>query len=220
MADKVELLREIAHLERINADHLEEIIRLQAILTSEQEKTAQYSQQIDEMTDFLADYGLQWVGGPGPAHTPLFPRGPTNMDDFMERIAALNAMADAAPTCETVNGVTRLCRPSLRIRFADNGFSVNDGDLRPYDHPLSSEFFKDIMDGFFPVEFKAEYPEGVTLVIDDQRNIELFKGEARRLIDSSRREKCPEWKAEIGKGVGQLKVRFGDGKETFVRYDG
>jgi hypothetical protein len=38
MGDKVDVLREIAHLERIAADQLEEIIRIQTILTAEQEK--------------------------------------------------------------------------------------------------------------------------------------------------------------------------------------
>jgi hypothetical protein len=217
MSEKMTLLREIARLERTAADRLDEIIRLQVILTAEQEKTTQYSQQIDEMTDFLADYGLHWVGGPGPAHAPLFPRGPTDMAEFMARISRLNAMADSSPTCETVAGVTRLCRPSVHIHFTDEGFAIDTNDLRPYAHPLSTAFFQDIMDGFFPVEFKAKYPEGVTLVIDDQRKNELFKGEARRLVDSAHREKRAQWKPEIGDGAGQLKVRFADGKETVVR---
>jgi hypothetical protein len=217
MTQRLDLLREIARLERTASDRLDEVIRLQSVLTAEQEKTALYSQQIDEITDFLADYGLHWVGGPGRPHTALFPRGPTNMPEFMERISKLNAMADAAPTCQTVAGVRRLCAPCVRIRFTDDGFAVDDNGLRPYAHPLSSEFFQDIMDGFFPVEFKGKYPEGVTLIVEDQRKNELFKGEARRLIESARREKRGVWKSEIGMGAGQLKVKFRDGKETVVR---
>jgi hypothetical protein len=211
MSDKLSLLREIAHLERLAAERLDEISRLQSILTSEQDKTAAYSQQIDEMTDFLADYGLHWVGGPGPSHSALFPRGPPNMAEFMERISALNSMADAAPTMEFVDGVSRLCRPSVRIRFTDEGFAVNGGDLRPYAHPLSNDFFRDIMDGFFPAEFRANYPDGVTIVVEDQRRNRLFRGEARRIADPA------EGGGEMGKGSGRLKIRLADGKETVVR---
>jgi hypothetical protein len=221
MSDTRDCLRAIARLERIAAERLDEIARLQGALLSEQEKTAQYSQQVDEMTDFLSDYGLHWVGGPGPAHAPLFPRGPTNMGEFVARIAALNAKADARPACQTVGGVTRLRAPSVCVHLADDGFSIDDGDLRPYAHPLSTDFFQDIMDGFFPAEFKARFPEGVTLVVDDRRAKELFKGDARRLVDAARRETQAEgergWKTEIGAGDGQLKVRFGDGGETIVR---
>ena len=58
--------KQIAHWERLAAEKLDEIMELQQLLSDEQDKTARYSQQIDEMTDFLADYGLTWVGGEAP----------------------------------------------------------------------------------------------------------------------------------------------------------
>jgi hypothetical protein len=210
-------LRQIAHLERIAADRLDEIRRLQAILAEEQDKTARYSQQVSEMTDFLADYGLHWVGGSGPANKSLYPRGPTDMAVFMQRISDLNAMAETGVSFGQVNGVGRPCEPKVRIRLLDDGFQVDDSDIRSYSLPLSSDFFQDIMDGFFPVEFKSSFPEGVKLMIEDRRTNEPFKGEARRIIDPAHREEKQTWKAEIGEGVGQLKVKFADGKQTIVR---
>jgi hypothetical protein len=212
--------RQLAHLERITAEQLDEIEKLQQLLESEQDKCAQQSNQIEEMTQFLADYGLHWVGGPAPAPKSLFPRGPIDMSLFNQRLAELNAMADPGLSFKKVKGMARLSQDSIRIILKDDGFIVADGPLRSYLHPLSSDFFQDIMDGFFPVEFKTKYPEGVCLTVEDLRENDLFKGDARRLVDSARRERREvkgEWQAEIGDGEGKLKVKFSNGKETIVK---
>jgi hypothetical protein len=208
--------REIAHLERIAADKLDEIMKLQHTLASEQDKTMKCSQQIDEMTDFLADYGLHWVGGPGPTNVSSFPRGPTDMPLFMQHIAELNSMVGAGVALKKDNSrITKIGECSIRICLQEEGFTLDGGRLRLYSHPLSSDFFKDIMDGFFPVEFKGKYPEGVKMIVEDCRTNDLFKGKARRLIESARREKRRP--LEIGEGDGVVRVRFSDGFETNVK---
>eukprot|EP00619_Florenciella_sp_RCC1007_P010250 CAMPEP_0205907136 /NCGR_PEP_ID=MMETSP1325-20131115/2351_1 /ASSEMBLY_ACC=CAM_ASM_000708 /TAXON_ID=236786 /ORGANISM="Florenciella sp., Strain RCC1007" /LENGTH=58 /DNA_ID=CAMNT_0053273199 /DNA_START=35 /DNA_END=207 /DNA_ORIENTATION=- len=48
-------------------------------------------------------------------------------------------------------------------------------------------FIRDITDGYFPAEFKNEYPDGVLLVSHDRRSepfgedFEAFKGEGNTL---------------------------------------
>jgi hypothetical protein len=219
MSERADALRRLAQLERIASDRLDEIHRLQTILADEQDKTARYSQQVDEMTDFLADYGLHWVGGSGPTNVSLYPRGPTDMRAFMQRICDLTAMAESGVAIEQVNGVSRPCEPKVRICLLDDGFQIDDGDIRPYSLPLSSDFFQDIMDGFFPVEFKSRFPEGVRLAIDDRRANDRFKGQGRRLVDSAHSERRQTWRTEIGEGAGQLKVKFADGKEAIVKIE-
>lgn len=211
----------IARLERIAAERLEEIEELELILADEQDKTERYSQQIDEMTDFLADYGLHWVGGDGPTQASLFPRGPTDMKLFNEKIAELNQLADSGPAFQKRDGVNKLSESSIKLTLKEDGFMVNNGELRLYSQPVSSDFFQDIMDGFFPLEFKGRYPEGVRIIVDDQRVNDLFKGQARKLVESARREKRDtkviDWTKELGEGSGKLKVKLNNGKDILVR---
>ena len=79
------------------------------------------------------------------------------------------------------------------IDLYEEGFTVNGGDLLLYRVKLNEAFFKDIYDGYFPIEFKHTYPDGVFLDVIDHRNEnndnELFKGHGRHLIESSRRGK-------------------------------
>lgn len=211
----------IARLERIAAERLEEIEELELMLADEQDKTERYSQQIDEMTDFLADYGLHWVGGDGPTQVSSFPRGPTDMKMFNQKIAELNELADSGLAFQNKGGVNKLAENSIKLTLKEDGFTVNNGDLRLYSRPVSSDFFQDIMDGFFPLEFKEQYPEGVRIIVDDQRVNDLFKGQARKLVESSRREKRDtkviDWTKELGEGTGKLKVKLSNGKDIIVR---
>lgn len=220
MDDQHNYAKQVAHLERINEDRLREIRRLEKILQEEEQKTLDCSLQIDEITDFLADYGLHWVGGEAPKSS-AFPRGPTDMGLFEQKIRDLNAMAQSGVEFKNENGITKVKNQKpIRIILLDDGFKLDDGDLRPYTLPLSSEFFKDILDGFFPLEFKSEYPEGVNLVVDDQRKIDLFKGDARKLVETAKRDKgdyeIPEKKV-IGDGPGNIIIRFSNSKETLAK---
>ena len=212
--------KQIAHWERLAAEKLDEIMELQQLLSDEQDKTARYSQQIDEMTDFLADYGLTWVGGEAPTPKSVFPRGPTDMDLFMKKIQELNELAESGVAFTKDHGVTKVSQAAIRIRLKEDGFCLDDGELRPYSHPMSSDFFQDIMDGFFPLEFKDRYPEGVHLVVEDLRKNDLFKGHARKLSESLRREertsKPIDWSQELGEGLGRLKVKVNTGGELLV----
>lgn len=219
--DSAPLEKQIAHWERLAAEKLDEIMELQQLLSDEQDKTARYSQQIDEMTDFLADYGLTWVGGEAPTPKSVFPRGPTDMQLFERKIQELNDMAESGVSFTKESGVTKVSEKAIKIRLKEDGFCLDDGELRPYSNPLSSDFFQDIMDGFFPLEFKDKYPEGVRLVVEDLRTNNLFKGKARKLSESLRREertsKPIDWSQELGDGPGRLKVKVSTGGELLVR---
>lgn len=220
MDDQQNYAKQIAHLERINEERLREIRRLEKILQEEEQKTLDCSLQIDEMTDFLADYGLHWVGGDAPKSS-AFPRGPTDMGLFEQKIRDLNAMAQSGVEFMKENGITKVKNQKpIHLILLDDGFKLDDGDLRPYTLPMSSDFFQDIFDGFFPLEFKSEYPEGVRIVVEDQRKIDLFKGDAKKLVETAKRDKSdyetPD-KKTIGDGPGNIKIKFSNGKETLAK---
>lgn len=222
MTDQQNYAKQVAHLERINEERRLEIIKLEKILKQEEEKTIAFAKEVDEMTDFLADYGLHWVGGNAPVST-AFPRGPTDMGLFEQKLRDLNAMVHSNLEFKDENGVTKVKNnQGIKITLYDDGFKLNDGDLRLYTLPLSSDFFQDILDGFFPLEFKSQYPEGVKLTVDDQRKIDLFKGNARKLVEIAKRDQSdyeiPD-KKEVGQGSGNIKIKFSNGKETIAKIE-
>jgi uncharacterized coiled-coil protein SlyX len=178
-------------------------------------KNEQLLKQITEMTDFLADYGLYWRGGPGPQFAS-FPDGPLDMGRFEQRIADLNKLADSVPAAlATDGGVTTIAHtPVFRLTLLNDGFTLNEGPLRPYSDPASGLFIQDIVDGFFPGEFKANFPNGVKFTLDDRRAVDRFHGPARRLVESARRE--PEPDGPLGHGDGKVKIRMPNTREVMV----
>lgn len=223
--DESNLPKQIARLERLNDDKLHEIERLKQVLEEEETKTIQYSQQIDEMTDFLADYGLHWVGGEAPK-VNTFPRGPTDMGAFMQKIRDLNNMAESTMQFAAEGQITRVKQMKpITIKFLEEGFQLDEGEIRLYSLPINVEFIQDILDGFFPIEFKEKYPEGVQFTVIDQRNSDMFKGDARRLIESARRENRVSNSdnqpqntnvKDIGDGDGKLKLKMPQNIEVMV----
>ena len=171
--------------------------------------------QITEMTRFLEDYGLHWVGGPAPEFAS-FPSGPLDMELFNNRIADLNRLADSTSARIRASGnIQRLQHaPVMALVLLDTGFTVNGGELRPYAEKRNGMFIQDIVDGFFPGEFKDRYPDGVKFTVEDRRSEELFKGTARRLIESARGIRRDE--EEVCDGDGKLKVKMANGGDVVI----
>jgi hypothetical protein len=173
-------------------------------LLLEKAKNMELQQQIEEMTQFLADYGLTWVGGPRPDF-----KGSSGLDYnlFMQKVTGLNALVAnrRLEFAQSGNVATVKPPPSVEIALLETGFTLDGGDLRPYDAPVNSIFIQDILDGYFPEEFRADYPEGVRLTVADRRG--KFKGPSRRIDD---RTNCLEMlppPTDIGVGDGRLKLR-------------
>merc|ERR1719230_650291 len=64
---------------------------------------------------------------------------------------------------------------------------VKSGPFRPFGDEDTQAFLRDITDGFFPHEFKDEYPDGVLITAHDRRfeafgdAFEAFSGQGRAL---------------------------------------
>ena len=214
---KDEMAIQYAKLERLVLSQNEEIAKLQTELLDEKERNAELEQKLQEMNDFLEEYGLHWVGGPGPKDS-TFEHGPEDMNFFMTRITELNDHCiKRAPKLKQENNIARLHheKPVLLSLFNDY-FSVNNGAPRKYELPMSAQFFKDILDGFYPSEFKEEYPNGVQFKVEDNRLKELFKGKAHHIGESvedraknaSRDDRVRSIEAEVfGEGDGTLQLR-------------
>lgn len=49
-----------------------------------------------------------------------------------------------------------------------NGIVVNQGAFRPYGWPLCDAFLHDLIDGYYPYEFKDKYPDGFPVEVIDK----------------------------------------------------
>lgn len=205
----------IAHLERLLSEQASEIVSLRKLLQEERLKNSDLEQQIQEMKDFLSDYGLMWVGGPRP-QDPTFENGPSDFQFFMQRISELNKLAEQNKISfeKDEKGIAKVShqKPILLTLFND-GFSLDGGVLRHYGVPANVDFLKDICDGFFPSEFRAEFPDGVYFKVEDKR-VNSFHGKGRRVVESEKSSRSIDTN-QHGDGDGILKVRI-NGKPDLV----
>lgn len=139
-------------------------------------------QQILEMEQFLADYGLTWVGHRQPIAEEQAPE--FNFDLFMERIAELNSivLSEPAQVVTSTDGSrvrARLAHADQRlehipITLYGDGVMIKRGPFREMGSDSFNSFVGDVLDGYFPSEFRADNPDGVILKVTDKRN-ELFQ---------------------------------------------
>ncbi|CCW69964.1 unnamed protein product [Phytomonas sp. Hart1] len=59
-------------------------------------------------------------------------------------------------------------REVVSVVVYKNGISVNDGAFRPYTWPLCMAFVQDLMEGYYPYEFKDRYPGGFPIEVIDK----------------------------------------------------
>ena len=140
---------QFAKYERIITQQVEEIAQLEAELIDEREKRDELEKKLEKITKFLEDYDLHWGGGPGPQDM-TYPHGPEDMELFMRKIVELNDYASRnKPSLKLENNIARVAfeKPVL-INLSNDSFSVDYGNPRQYNLPLSVQFFKDIFEGY------------------------------------------------------------------------
>lgn len=189
---------------------------LEQELESLDARVVEQEQQIKEMTAFLADYGLSWVGGSATSSPSTTPRSkpfdlfngdfnsnattntstppsalPSTLDSTARPPAVahatkkqdsklpfdLNTLTKNAQILSDHVGVTGILpgdQPnSMQIKERDtvyicvykDGISVNSGLFRPYGWPLCDAVIDDLIEGFYPYEFRDKYPDGFPIKI-------------------------------------------------------
>ena len=176
-------------LEAIVMEQDREISSLKKELEEERQKNAELSTKLAEIVDFLAEYDLHWVGGPGPKDQ-TFPHGPEDMPRFMSRIRELNEHAESKLVKKEDGNMIKLeVDKPVVITLYNDYFTVDGGQKREYRLPLSVQFFRDIYDGFYPMEFKEEFPNGCKFEVRDKR-IKDFIGTSHTIAASDIEEKA------------------------------
>ena len=154
--------------------------------------------QIVDMEEFLHDYGLQWVGNSTSRNSDRSEKKDGTEDSilqgsggssggvsyhlFSKKIQELNSMLSSEPTqivTDTEMKRARLVHASelfknIRVTFYRDGIMIRRGPFRANTTPSYESFIRDIMDGFFPSEFREEFPDGVMFHLIDRHSDEYF----------------------------------------------
>ncbi|PAA90934.1 hypothetical protein BOX15_Mlig020059g1, partial [Macrostomum lignano] len=157
--------------------------------------------QVHEMENFLADYGLIWVGEDDADEAADWnwdpssfwrPKDSTSTDAaadsieatpnffnrLLECIRELNRLVgeDELQVTKTGTGA-KLARQKLEsaipLSVYANGLALWDGPFRLYTEPSTRQLVADILDGYFPTELQSRYPDGVAFVVNDRREVQF-----------------------------------------------
>lgn len=144
--------------------------------------------QVDDMEKFLYDYGLQWVGNKtsssNEAAEQLHRTGtvdnvsrPIDYSALALKVEELNSVLSSEPS--QVKSDSRRGKivhagelfESIDVSVYSDGIMIKRGPFRNSHSDSCRSFVRDIMDGFFPSEFRSEYPDGVMFRLIDRHNI-------------------------------------------------
>ncbi|PFX28784.1 UBX domain-containing protein 11 [Stylophora pistillata] len=165
-------------------------------ITELEKKCRRLQTQVFQMEEFLADYGMVWVGDdasdsdyevleePSSTAAPssISRQGvwnPTPRDFQMDfdvvtkNIRELNVLAGegCSDVSRTKDGARLKVRESVPLVLYSNGILMFGGPFRPYSDPITQQCLQDIMDGYFPSELQSRYPGGVPFEVQDKRDI-------------------------------------------------
>eukprot|EP00344_Euplotes_crassus_P008057 CAMPEP_0196998096 /NCGR_PEP_ID=MMETSP1380-20130617/3562_1 /TAXON_ID=5936 /ORGANISM="Euplotes crassus, Strain CT5" /LENGTH=468 /DNA_ID=CAMNT_0042414541 /DNA_START=8 /DNA_END=1414 /DNA_ORIENTATION=+ len=141
-----------------------------------------YKKQCEEMTVFLEDYGLKWVGNDSKdvegkfdsdaIHKELAHQAPNyrnslpseiDTEILSRRIEELNFIAEKNKLVETDGAFKFKKHDEFPIWFFKNGLVLRGFPFYPYYSKEAQSVLSDILDGYFPYDLKKLYPEGVPL---------------------------------------------------------
>lgn len=200
---KIHILEEKAKLlEKARGYNSDTIIELER-------KCRRLQTQVFQMEEFLADYGMIWVGddhAESDEHTQRqSPEGrhshqgvwkpdsslvsdsrtefAMDFDCVLNNIRELNILAGegCSDITRTKDGARLKVRDPVPLYLYSNGILMFDGPFRPYSDPMTQQCMQDIMDGFFPSELQIRYPDGVPLEVQDKRDV-VFEDKRTALL--------------------------------------
>lgn len=179
-------------------------------------------QQVHEMENFLADYGMAWVGEQANTESSRYNdndleslavdedeendlwRPETSYANYngakttdqefhvdynliLENIKELNVLAGegVAKIQHTTDGARLKMPDPIQLTLYANGILLFSGPFRPFTEPLTRQCVQDLMDGYFPSELQARYPDGIPFAVTDKRDV-YFKEKNQLKADAFR----------------------------------
>mmetsp|Transcript_17765 Transcript_17765/g.39200 ORF Transcript_17765/g.39200 Transcript_17765/m.39200 type:complete len:393 (+) Transcript_17765:62-1240(+) len=148
-------------------------IALEDALVRAEEERDHWRRQASEMTQFLADYGLVWVGKDGSALSGDEDGSVIDMEAVKQSVEDLNQLCDAPAQIVSRGNVHHFDvskAAAVSICFFRDGLVVQGCPFWRYSADQARRVLSDIMDGYFPSVLQKSYPDGVELKIEDKRD--------------------------------------------------
>jgi UBX domain-containing protein 11 len=123
--------------------------------------------QVHEMESFLQDYGLIWVGSTSKTDESSLSENIGSRIDFtmlLRRLNELNVLAGEGKAKISKNGKNArfdFDPEKIPLAIFQDGLLIRRGPFRPFSDNSTQRFISDVLDGYFPPEFKNDYPDGV-----------------------------------------------------------
>jgi hypothetical protein len=96
------------------------------------------------------------------------PSLPFDLERLKRNAKKLSGVAGATEVSTNGQRAVIKSKEAVTVVVWRNGLVVNNGPLRPYGWPLCDAFLNDLMDGFFPYEYKDKYPDGFPIDVTDR----------------------------------------------------
>eukprot|EP01065_Artemidia_motanka_P018045 TRINITY_DN21410_c0_g2_i1.p1 TRINITY_DN21410_c0_g2~~TRINITY_DN21410_c0_g2_i1.p1 ORF type:complete len:496 (+),score=206.35 TRINITY_DN21410_c0_g2_i1:65-1489(+) len=119
--------------------------------------------------------GDSWAAATVPQALPPAPAPYFAVEVLKQRVAELNLVVGerriVAEGRRLGDGaaVHRFTDPdTIPIAVFSDGIVVNGGPFRPYSWTLARAFLDDILEGYFPYEYKERYPDGMLMAVRDR----------------------------------------------------
>ncbi|KAJ8603478.1 hypothetical protein CTAYLR_005121 [Chrysophaeum taylorii] len=163
------------------------------------EELERLRQQVRDTEAFLGDYGLAWVG--------------QQEVDVARFLASLRDLTARVGMCgsKQIARVGRVAsfetRETEKITVYRDGFMLRAGPFRPFSGDSARAFVRDVLDGYFPAEFKSAYPDGVPFDVVDETGEAYTSGKALGPTPDAFLAKLP--KSVVDKRGRILEVRDG-----------
>jgi hypothetical protein len=134
--------------------------------------------ELAEIKSFLADYGLEWVGGSaadasGKERTASIDVEQLDLPVLMLRLRQLNVLAGEGKSQvqREGNAAKLVAVASVPLVVYRDGIVLRNGPFRPFSEVSCAAFVEDVLDGYFPYELKAEFPSGTAFALVDKTTL-------------------------------------------------
>ncbi|XP_022101555.1 UBX domain-containing protein 11-like isoform X2 [Acanthaster planci] len=161
--------------------------------------------------------GASVVQSEGPFHV--------DFDRIIKNIKELNIVAGDGEKRirHTVSGARFVAPDTVPLTLYANGIFMFNGPFRSYEEPTTQRCIQDLMDGYFPYELNARFPEGVPFqvtdkrdtVYNDPRSIKHFPGTGNLLGGESKPSRLVPSNLDKGTSMERSYTTSHDGKPVY-----
>lgn len=204
-------------------DQVAHICELRKKISNEKLKRIALEKQVNEMKDFINEYGLRNFTEKNPDCIE-FLEGVKDIEAFTTQIQKLNAQVFGKSKKYYQDGnITKVADDDvITIELLSKGFIINDGQFRKYSNPLNAKLLSTLNKGQYSPELYEFGNEMKEIKLIDSTNLpDTYLASGRRIggpENENVMESIPT-SEPIGRGSGTIKLRFPSGAEQIIKVE-